>query len=523
MEKTAGRRVQRLDVDDRGVAFSASEDAPVDVLFGGKRVFSFWLLRDTEGRGAQRLMPWPPVLRKFLDGTVDVALADPATGEELASTTAVLGSGEGEVRVVDADGNPMGLDKSMRLSRLFGDQDSDQTAPLLDSMETVIEVLEAAGVKPFVAYGTLLGAVRQGDFIGHDSDADLGYVSAATTPVDAIVESMQLQRRIERMGYPVDRYSGMGFKVSVAEADGTRRGLDVFGGFMLDDTLYLMGEVGAPFRREWLYPRSEVTLAGRTFPSPAEPDHLLVAMYGPSWRVPDPAFKFTTPDSTHRRLNGWFRGMRSGLDERWTAHREGRRTGTGAKPSALARHVAAQHPDAGLVVDLGCGAGGDTRWFSAQGFRAVGLDHFPPSLRMAMRQTEAKGLDTEFMWCNFGDLRSTLATGADLVRRPGPRVLMAHHLLDGATPLAREGVLRIAKMLARDTGTLYLQYCTAQTDFAEERGLRALATEDVRALVEAVGGKVVDLTRLTEEQAGFAGGAAAAVVSIDRMAVSWTR
>lgn len=520
---TTGRRVQRLDVDDRGVSFVTTEDVPVDVLFEGKRVFSFWLLRDTQGRGNQRLMPWPPVLKRFLDGTVQVSLTDSATGEVLATTTAVLGSGEGEVRVADAEGNPMGLDKSMRLSRLFGDQDSDQTAPLLDSMETVIQVLEAAGVEPFVAYGTLLGAVRQGNFIGHDSDADLGYVSSATTPVDAIIESMQLQRRLERMGYPVDRYSGLGLKVSVAEADGTRRGLDVFGGFMLGDMLYLMGEVGAPFRREWLYPRSEVTLAGRTFPAPAEPEHLLVAMYGPSWRVPDPAFKFTTPESTHRRLNGWFRGMRAGLDQRWTALREGRLKGTGPKPSGLARHVAAQHPDAGLVVDLGCGGGGDARWLSGQGLDAVGLDHFPPSLRSAMRKSEAEGVDPDFLWCNFGDLRSTLATGAELVRRPGPRVLMAHHLLDSATPLAREGVLRIAKLVARDTGTLYLQYYTTRTSFSAARGLRARSTEDVRALVAAAGGKVVDLARLSEEEAGVAGNAATAGVSIDRMAVSWTR
>ena len=46
--------------------------------------------------------------------------------------------------------------------------------------------LEEAGVRPFLAYGTLLGAVRQGDFIGHDSDADLGYVSEHDHPVDAV-------------------------------------------------------------------------------------------------------------------------------------------------------------------------------------------------------------------------------------------------------------------------------------------------------------------------------------------------
>ena len=38
-----------------------------------------------------------------------------------------------------------------------------------------------AGVEAFLAYGTLLGAVREGRLLGHDSDADLGYVSRHTT------------------------------------------------------------------------------------------------------------------------------------------------------------------------------------------------------------------------------------------------------------------------------------------------------------------------------------------------------
>ncbi len=154
--------------------------------------------------------------------------------------------------------------------------------------------------------------------------------SSATTPTPTSATSAStttrptsrssrsgIQRRLTRLGFEISRYSGLAFKVIVRESDGSPRGLDVFGGFVREGTLYLMGEVGHPFRREWLEPRSEVTLAGRAFPAPHEPERLLEAMYGPGWRVPDPAYKFQTPRTAQRRLSGWFRGTRVGLDARW--------------------------------------------------------------------------------------------------------------------------------------------------------------------------------------------------------------
>ena len=75
-----------------------------------------------------------------------------------------------------------------------------------------------------------------------------------------------------------------------------------------------MGEIRTPFESEWIFPLGTTTLEGRTLPAPADTDRFLTATYGPSWRVPDPAFHFETPQSTHRRLNGWFRGTRG---NRW--------------------------------------------------------------------------------------------------------------------------------------------------------------------------------------------------------------
>src|SRR3546814_2395486 len=91
--------------------------------------------------------------------------------------------------------------------------------------------MERVGLHGFLAYGTLLGAVREGTFIGHDNDLDLGYVSDLSQPVDVVHESLRLQRALVRSGIRVERYSGAGLKVWVRDDSGINRGLDVFGGF----------------------------------------------------------------------------------------------------------------------------------------------------------------------------------------------------------------------------------------------------------------------------------------------------
>jgi SAM-dependent methyltransferase len=507
-------------VTDEGLTLRGDGDFPIDVMFDERRIFSFWLQRDTEARGGDVVRPWPPVLRRFLDGTTELALVDHVSGNPLHVETVQLGSGRRRIVVEDAQGNPMGLDKSMRLSRLFTSRSEEHLEPLLDAIGTVLGALEEAGVKPFLAYGTLLGAVRDGTFIGHDSDADLAYVSAHEHPVDAVMESFRLHRRLVGMGYEVVRHSGLAFKVIVRESDGSPRGLDVFGGLMRDGTLFLMGEVGHPFRSEWLEPRAEVTLAGRAFPAPAAPEHLLEAMYGPGWQVPDPAYQFETPHAVRRRLSGWFRGTRVGLDARWESFQRTGRTVPDREPSGLVRWVLESEPDMRTAVDVGCGAGRDVLWLARQGVDAWGLDYFPRDFRSADRRAARRGLTASFGWMNLDELRSVLVMGATLSRRPGPRIVLARHVPEATDRVGRENLVRLAKMVTRGSGRLYLQMRTSDP-LARRAGLPPLALEDFRSQVESLGGIVIEEHALDQHERPVAGREAPAPIS--RWVVTWDR
>ncbi|KQY56246.1 MULTISPECIES: class I SAM-dependent methyltransferase [unclassified Nocardioides] len=518
--------IRDISISDEGIRMRGRRDRAIDVKFDDRRVWSFWSRRDTVADGRELLARWPEALRRFLDGTTTLALVDHVSGDELFCAEVSLGSGNGAITVEDSDGHPLGLDKSNRLSRLFESRSAEHTGPLLDSMRAVVDALATCGVEAFMAYGTLLGAVRQGGLIGHDSDADLGYVSRHDQPVDAMLESFRLQRALIDMGYPVTRYSGLAFKVLVTESDGAVRGLDVFGGFLREGHLYLMGEVGHPFRPEWIFPTHEIEFEGRPFPAPAHPEHLLEAMYGPSWKVPDPAYKFETPHATVRRLNGWFRGTRVGREKVWDRYygRPAKVDEEHPRESSFVHWVREREPEVQTAVDIGCGAGRDAAWLARQGVTTWGLDYVARGFRREARRSTDAGLPVTFQFVNLTELRSVLAAGAQLSREPGPRIALARHVADTTDDFGRLSLLRLARMVVGTTGRLHLQVQTAPATGRHPFGVSPLDLEDLLEQVESTGGRVVERADLVELDDGStaAPGPSVAGTPISRLVITWT-
>ncbi len=201
---------------------------------------------------------------------------------------------------------------------------------------------------------------------------------------------------------------------------------------------------------------------------PADTDKFLVATYGPHWRTPDPAFKFATPNSTHRRLNGWFRGIRvhrGAWDARYSSHP----SPPDLEPSELVQWVAdREQTDAGIIsgefIDLGCGWGVDARWMAMRGVTSFGLDHAPKAYEHLAEKTAGEGLPVHYLAMNLLELRSALGTAALLANRPGERVLMGRHLVDALDANGRKNLWRSAGMMLRGGGRLYLEFLVERGD-----------------------------------------------------------
>ncbi|MFW6867535.1 hypothetical protein ACOACQ_09120 [Nocardioides sp. CPCC 206347] len=481
-------------VDDAGLVLAArGEDRVVDVLFDDRRIWSFWLVRDTvQLPNGLRQAAWPDRMRRFLKGRSRITVREHVSDEVLFDDERAFGDSEARIAFVNAAGLEISLDKSGRFSPTFSVRSPEQLLPLLDAIEQVTEMLKDIGINAFPAYGTLLGAVREGTFLGHDSDADLGYVSSYSTPVDVIRESFALQRAVVERGFATHRYSGGAFRIDVRESDGSVRGLDLFGGFLDHGTLYLLGEVGTPFEEEWLYPFGTCSLMGREFSCPARPEKLLEAMYGPSWKVPDPAYKFETPQPVVDRFNSWFRGT-SALRRPWQRelNAKGGRP-PGATPSDLAERVAADVAPGTRVLDVGAGEAGDALWLARQGFPTTAYDFVPQGARGAMKVARTEGLPLEVRTLNLTEWRSSLAEVARISRVAEPRVILARHIFDATNSVGREALARFAAGALRGGGRLYADVWTGggEPDF----GIRPFALDRLVALVEAQGGTVVSTT-----------------------------
>lgn len=459
-EDDLSRRVPRiLKVDAEGIHLTGSGDCVLDVRFGGRRVWSFWSRRDSSVQTAgKRLASWPTPLANRLAGMAEVSIVEHGSDVALFDEAVAFGTGEEPLDLVDKAGQPLGIDNNGKLVPTFETRSDSQTQPLLDSLEAVLNTLSDMGFAAFPAYGTLLGAVREQQLIGHDSDADIAYISEYTQPFDVIRESFDMQRRLHRAGYRTMRYSGASLKIHITEPDGFRRGLDIFGGYHDGDSLHLLGEVRTPFRREWIFPLSTTRLGNKVLPAPAEPDRLLEVMYGPAWRTPDPAFVFTTPSSTIKAFNATFRATRArrlAWSKSLTASAQAGKKG----PSALARHLVDVEGVPDQVFDLGAGLGVDGLWLARQGSEVVAFDYIRSlPLQRKERRAAREGHSLTYRRLNLQELRWVFAEGARAARQPGPRTLLANHVFDAVGAFGRDSLARFASMSLRQGGRIYCDF-----------------------------------------------------------------
>jgi hypothetical protein len=143
------------------------------------------------------------------------------------------------------------------------------------------------GIPLFVMYGTLLGCIREGDFIKNDDDFDIGYVSFKTDPKEVKKETIDLMVKVTKMGFnilinPVGRM----FKI-YADTDAH---LDVMPVWF--EGAWNVAFAGAAVKSsvDDYLPVKTGTLRGQEVFIPGRSEAFLAGYYGPDWKIPDPGY-----------------------------------------------------------------------------------------------------------------------------------------------------------------------------------------------------------------------------------------
>ena len=146
-----------------------------------------------------------------------------------------------------------------------------------------IEACREAGMNPFLMWGTLLGCVREGGFLKHDHDIDVGILARDWPKRNLLIEAMR------RRGYGLDEDACGNYKIRFVGRD-LLGYLDVDAFFPWEGKMvcffdHKQGKHGAWFPLDALSNFRGVTFNGIHASIPDPPERVLETIYG-DWRTP---------------------------------------------------------------------------------------------------------------------------------------------------------------------------------------------------------------------------------------------
>jgi hypothetical protein len=498
-------------VDAGGVSFPDPQIPVCDILIEGRRVMSMLPAERPASPDGRLRVAWPPGLRPYLRGSGRVVVREHVSGVVHFDDDVRWDSSPGRVRVVGGNGRPLTVSKWGGMARSFDDADDagelvEMTAALLHDLNEVV------GVPAYAAYGTLLGAVRSGRVIGHDTDADVSYLSRFTHPADIATESFRIQRELQRLGWPIDR--GRSARLAVRK----RRHVDIFVSYFHGDRFALDQWVEGPLRRDQILPLSTVTLEGHSLPAPADPGALLELNYGPGWRTPDPSFHYNGSAPHLARARGWFGGHTANKipwNHYWSLAPDPANT----SPSPFARWVIARAGSAAPVLDIGCGSGSDTLAYARHGIDAVGYDFAGTGVMRARAAASRVSPRPRFVRLSVADGRAILTEGTRLAGLPGPRTVTARLVLDTLLPDGYANFWRFLRLATNRSGTAYLEFRAKPHNplpgSPARLWQRLVDIEDVRHRIGRIGGVI------TEQETASAGRKSGLAAPTHRLAIQF--
>lgn len=328
--------------------------------------------------------------------------------------------------------------------------DKNWQAGILDLYAKLRQDLDdAMGLSLIPFYGTMLGAVREQNFIGHDNDFDTIYASSHSDPEKVREEFKAVCTLLLSRGYDLHVKATH----TLVKVPGTQDKLDIFFAWFDSDGKFDIsyGYHGEPVTKTDAFFQYRAEKLGEfEIPVPSNAEDLLVQLYGAGWHTPDPGFEhhsttrkvdnryhLTTQDVTELHWNQFYRDQEP--------HRASR----------FAEFVADRFENKGAVVEFGCGSGRDAIYFANRGWTAAACDRSPEGIARANDiMSKSGGLPARFGAVDAGsaeEIRGFLEAHADAYAEAAPFVVYMRFFLHAIDEKTQDLLLgTIASTVTRD-------------------------------------------------------------------------
>ncbi len=302
------------------------------------------------------------------------------------------------------------------------------------------QLRERFGIVLFPMYGTLLGTVREGDFIAHDNDVDYTYISKHVDPTKVKAEFVAICEYLIDNGYRgyLSRYT---FNVKAPLK------FDIYYSWFNEANHYQVsfGYHGEEAQKSDEFFKFQPRFLGRhTVQVPLSAERILHQVYGPNWRVPDPGFSHY---SRTRKLSAPYVLSYEQLQPLyWKQFYKRRPT---AEPSAFAQAMLSRLRPNSLVLDLGCGSGRDAVFFAEHGHSVIGLDLCDVAIERGRRVVRKKRLrNCRLVRADVSDRHAMRTIVRKFIRSPPAThdvVVYARFFMHSVTATTEQATLRLLK------------------------------------------------------------------------------
>ncbi len=174
----------------------------------------------------------------------------------------------------------------------YSEEQKIRLAAAIKELETLFRVHFDLDI--YLTWGTLLGVVRDHDFIAHDIDVDLAYLSKARHDFEIIEEHEVIIRVLRETGYKLQRNSKgqmhVDFRGLNEGADLPAFNLDLWTTWTREGKYYHYPDIQGELDAACVCPLKRFAFRQQSFWVPARYEEVLHWFYGDAWQTPDPAY-----------------------------------------------------------------------------------------------------------------------------------------------------------------------------------------------------------------------------------------